>query len=193
MIFPMLLGAGARLGSTAIGAYAAKHAHSMIGDAMRATAGKAKDVLNGIHSPSDATDLNGLINDQTGGLLKDFENLFETSETAAVNQAQRNEAAAVEAWKRSEQSAERAMKRTRELRQTAYQDAVASLKAAGLNPVLAASNGISGSSATAPMASAASSQSGMAEGLKAADILSVLSNYVSSVKSLLSGFVPSFK
>lgn len=163
---------------------------SNIVDAVRSTAGRIGDVLSGIHSPSDAADFNGVIHDQTGGILKDFENLFETSETAAVHQAQRNEAAAVEAWKRSEQSADRAMARTRELRQTAYQDAVASLKAAGLNPVLAASNGISGSSVTAPMAQTSSSQSGMADGLKAADLLALISNYVSSVKSMMTSLIP---
>lgn len=185
MFFPMFLGAAARTA-----ALANKTSISgMIGDAIRSTAGKVGDFLNGIHSPSDASDLNGVIYDQTGGILKDFTNLFETSETAAVNQAQRNEAAAVEAWKRSEQSADRALQRTRELRQTAYQDAVASLKAAGLNPVLAASNGISGSSVTAPMASTSSSQSGMADGLKAADVLALISNYVSSVKSMMTSLI----
>lgn len=71
-----------------------------------------------------------------GGLSQYLSELFETSENAALKQAQRNEEAAVNAWKRSEQSAEAAARRARDLRKTAYQDAVSSLKAAGLNPAL---------------------------------------------------------
>lgn len=182
MIFPALAGLAAGI-----------YGRSLLRDAANATVNKVGDVLDSVHSPSDASDFNELIHNQTGGWLKDFENLFETTETAAVNQAQRNEAAAIEAWKRSEQSAERAAARTRELRKTAYQDAVASLRAAGLNPVLAASGGISGGSVTAPMAQAPAASSNMADGLKAADLLSVLSNYVGSVKSLVSGIIPFVK
>ena len=159
-------------------------------EAGRSIGGAVRGVLDGIHSPSDAADLNGVIKDATGSALSEFENLFETSETAAEKQALRNEQAAINAWQRSELAADRAAARTRELRSTAYQDTVASLKAAGLNPVLAASGGISGGSVTAPMAQAPAASSNMAEGMKAADLLQFLVNYVGSISKLLDAAVP---
>lgn len=120
--------------------------------------------------------------------------LFETAEQAAVDQARRNEEAAVAAWRRSEQAADSALRRARELRQTAYQDAVASLKAAGLNPVLAAGGGISGSAVTAPQANAPSSSSGMAAGINGADLLTSIAAIISSAGNLMKGissFLPS--
>lgn len=113
--------------------------------------------------------------------------LFETAEQAAVEQARRNEEAAVAAWRRSEQAADSALNRARELRQTAYQDAVDSLKAAGLNPVLAASGGISGSAVTAPQANAPSSSSGLAQGINGADLLTAIASIISSAGSLMKG------
>lgn len=119
-----------------------------------------------------------------------FAQLYETEEEAARNQAQRNEEAAYQAYLRSEVAAENAMKRARELRQTQYQDAVFSLKAAGLNPVLAASGGISGSSTTAPQANAPSSSSSAAGGINITDLLTALGSIVSSAGNLLKGLNP---
>lgn len=116
--------------------------------------------------------------------------LFETSENAAKKQAERNELAAVNAWKRSEQAADAALARARALRQTSYQDAVSSLKAAGLNPVLAAHGGISGSAVTAPQANAPASQSGMADGLNAADLLMAIAALLSGAGSLIGSISP---
>lgn len=125
-----------------------------------------------------------------GGLSEYLGELFETSENAAKNQADRNELAAVNAWKRSEQSADAAARRARELRKTAYQDAVSSLKAAGLNPVLAAGGGISGSAVTAPQANAPASSSGMADGLNAADLLSAIAALLGGAGSLIGSISP---
>lgn len=113
--------------------------------------------------------------------------LFNTAEQSAINQAKRNEAAAYAAWQRSEQAADSALRRARELRQTAYQDAVESLKAAGLNPVLAASGGISGSAVTAPQANAPASSSGLAQGINGADLLTAIAAIISSAGNLMKG------
>lgn len=116
--------------------------------------------------------------------------LFETSENAAKKQAERNETAAVNAWLRSERAADAALQRARSLRRTSYQDAVSSLKAAGLNPVLAAHGGISGSAVTAPQANAPASQSGMADGLNAADLLMAIAALLSGAGSLIGSISP---
>lgn len=146
--------------------------------------------LGSVVSPSGAKELDDLFQSVTGSGLDYIRDLFETSEIAAVKQAQRNEEAAINAWKRSEESAQRAAARTRELRSTAYQDAVSSLKAAGLNPVLAASGGISGGSVTAPMAQAPAASSNMAEGLKGADLLNFLVNYIGAASKLIDAILP---
>lgn len=116
-----------------------------------------------------------------------LESLFNTAEQSAINQARRNEDAAYAAWQRSEQAADSALRRARELRQTAYQDAVSSLKAAGLNPVLAASGGISGSAVTAPQANAPASSSGLAQGINGADLLTAIAAIISSAGNLMKG------
>lgn len=116
-----------------------------------------------------------------------IQTLFENSEQAAYKQWERNENSARWAYKRSEAAADAAMNRARELRQTAYQDAVDSLKAAGLNPVLAAGGGISGSAVTAPQGTAPSASSGMASGINGADLLTAIAAIVSSSGNLLKG------
>lgn len=123
-----------------------------------------------------------------------WEEMFQTAETAAINQANRNEEAAYAAYLRSEQAADNAYKRARNLRKSQYLDAVESLKAAGLNPVLAASNGISGSSTTAPQANAPASSSSAASGIDGASLLQAIAAIVSSAGNLMKGissFLPS--
>lgn len=139
-----------------------------------------------VHSAEDAS----LMGDILGPLKEYMGELFETSETAAKNQMERNELLAENAWKRSELAADAAALRARELRQTAYQDAVKSLKAAGLNPVLAAGGGISGSAVTAPQANAPAASSGMADGLNAADLLSAVASLLSGAGNLVKGLNP---
>lgn len=147
--------------------------------------------LNAMNSPSSVSEASSVLNDVLGQDGSSYlGDLFETSEHAAEQQAIRNEAAAIDAWKRSEQAADNAMRRARELRQTAYQDAVQSLKAAGLNPVLAASGGISGSATTAPQANAPSSSSGMADGLNAADLLMSIAAILSGAGNLIGNINP---
>lgn len=147
--------------------------------------------LNAMNSPSSVSEASSVLNDVLGQDGSSYlGDLFETSEHAAEQQAVRNEAAAIDAWKRSEQAADNALRRARELRQTAYQDAVSSLKAAGLNPVLAAGGGISGSAVTAPQANAPSSSSGMADGLNAADLLMSIAAILSGAGSLIGNINP---
>lgn len=123
-----------------------------------------------------------------------LESLFNTAEQSAINQAKRNEDAAYAAWLRSEEAADNALRRARELNQTYYQDTVASLKAAGLNPVLAAGGGIGGHSVTAPQANAPASSSGLAQGINGADLLTSIAAIISSAGNLMKGissFLPS--
>lgn len=120
--------------------------------------------------------------------------IFKTAEQAAVEQARRNEAAAVAAWRRSEEAADNALRRAREYNLNFYKDTVASLKAAGLNPVLAAGGGIGGHSVTAPQANAPASSSGLAEGINGADLLTSIAAIISSAGNLMKGissFLPS--
>lgn len=148
--------------------------------------GSPPEILTTFNSPSVVTEAaEGL-----GDLKQYLSEIFETSENAARLQADRNEVAAVNAWRRSEEAAESAMNRARRLRQTAYQDAVDSLKSAGLNPVLAAGGGISGSAVTAPQANAPASSSSMADGLNAADLLQSIAAMLSGAGSLLGSILP---
>lgn len=139
-------------------------------------------------TPAAVKEADGVVRAEYSDLSDSWWNdLYETAEKAAQNQAERNERSAVAAYERSERAAENAMNRARQLRQTAYQDAVASLKAAGLNPVLAAGGGISGSATTAPQANAPSSSSGMASGLNAADLLTAIASIITSSGNLMKG------
>lgn len=143
-----------------------------------------------VNSPLAVRDVQSIKDSVPGAKFDDvgfWESLFETAEQAAVRQAQRNEEAAVAAYQRSEAAADAALRRARELRQTEKQDVMASLKAAGLNPVLAASGGFSGSAVTAPQATAPSSSSGMASGVNGADLLSSIASIVSSAGNLMKG------
>lgn len=141
-----------------------------------------------LNSPAAVQEADDVVRAEYSDLADSWWNeLFETAEKAALNQAERNERSAVAAYERSELAAENAMNRARQLRQTAYQDAVRSLKAAGLNPVLAAGGGISGSATTAPQANAPSSSSGMASGLNAADLLSAIASIITSSGNLMKG------
>lgn len=113
--------------------------------------------------------------------------LFETSEQAAVSQWQRNENSARWAYARSEAAADRALERARQLRQTYYQDAMQSLKDAGLNPVLAAGGGIGGASTTSIQANAPSASSSMASGINGADLLSAIAAIITASGNLMKG------
>lgn len=151
--------------------------------------------MSSVNTPSAVREADEVVRAEYGDLSDNwFSELFETAENAALKQAERNERSAVAAYERSEQAADNALNRARVLRQTAYQDAVQSLKAAGLNPVLAAGGGISGSSTTAPMANAPASSSGMASGMNAADLLTAVAVLVSGAGNLMKGissFLPS--
>lgn len=96
-----------------------------------------------------------------------------------------NEADAQREFNREE--ADRAVERARELRQTQYQDVVSSLKAAGLNPVLAAGGGIGGSSSAAPMAT-----SSAAQGTRAVDIISSIALLLQALTGGISDIADAF-
>lgn len=146
----------------------------------------ATRVVDNFHSPTDASEAM----DMLGYLGQYFTQLFETEANAAKIQAESNEAAAVNAWKRSELAADAALARARKFRQTSALDNVQALKAAGLNPVLAASGGISGSAVTAPQANAPASTSSKADGLNAADLLTAIAALLGGAGSLIGSINP---
>lgn len=100
-----------------------------------------------------------------------LEGYIESPEAAAERQRDFNEA-----------EADRAMQRARELRKTAASDYVEGLKAAGLNPVLAAGSGFNLSSNVAPQAT-----SSAAQGTRAVDFVSALAALLQGVGGVLSG------
>lgn len=170
---------------------------SFVTDAISSLSNSPVAVQEGVDTVASAikdSALNGT-NESPSALLSDdasdyFKFLFETSEEAARHQAQRNELAAYQAYQRSEEAADNALRRARELRQTQFQDAVSSLKAAGLNPVLAASGGLGGFSTTAPQANAPASSSSAANGINGADLLSAIAQILSASGNLLKGLNP---
>lgn len=143
-------------------------------------------VVDNFHSASDASEAS----DMLGVLGQYFSQLFETEANAAKIQAESNEAAAVNAWKRSELAADAALARARKFRQTSALDNVQALKAAGLNPVLAAGGGFSGSAVTAPQANAPASSSSKADGLNAADLLTAIAALLGGAGSLIGSLSP---
>lgn len=146
---------------------------------------------NGITSPSDVQGYSEFAQNAVGDFSADIpgwlETLFNTSEQSAALQWQRNENSARNAYVRSELAADNALRRARQLRQSYYQDVVNSLKAAGLNPVLAAQNGISGASTTAPQANAPSATSSIASGINGADLLSAIAAIITASGNLMKG------
>ena len=123
-------------------------------------------------SVEDAKEISGALG---GSSLEDFlhwlEGYIESPEAAAERQRDFNEA-----------EAEKAMARARELRKTAASDYVEGLKAAGLNPVLAAGSGFNLSSNIAPQAT-----SSAAQGTRAVDFVSALAALLQGVGGVLSG------
>lgn len=148
-------------------------------------------VLDSITTPSDVQAYTDFAQNAIGDFSADIpgwlETLFNTSEQSAALQWQRNENSARNAYVRSELAADNALRRARQLRQSYYQDVVNSLKAAGLNPVLAAQNGISGASTTAPQANAPSATSSIASGINGADLLSAIAAIISASGNLMKG------
>lgn len=165
------------------GQFIQEQPRTQLATALASGVAHATDAFHSGADASEASEMLGNFGDYLG-------ELFETSETAARNQAIRNEEAAYNAWQRSEKAADAALQRARSLRSTAYQDAVSSLKAAGLNPVLAAGGGISGSAVTAPQANAPAASSGMADGLNAADLLLAIASLLSGAGSLIGSINP---
>lgn len=85
------------------------------------------------------------------------------------------------------EEADLAVERARELRRTQYIDAVQGLRAAGLNPVLAAGGGIGSSSSVAPMAT-----SSAAQGTRAVDVISSLALLLQSITGGISSIADAF-
>lgn len=83
--------------------------------------------------------------------------------------------------------ADLAVERARELRRTQYLDAVEGLRAAGLNPVLAAGGGIGSSSSVAPMAT-----SSAAQGTRAVDMISSLALLLQTLTGGISDIADAF-
>lgn len=143
-------------------------------------------IKSAFHSPEDTSEAAAFL----GNAASYLGELMETEQNAAKIQAESNEEAAVNAWRRSELAADAAARRARELRRTSYQDAVASLRAAGLNPVLAAGAGISGSAVTAPQANAPASSASKADAINGADLLTAIASLLSGAGSLIKGLNP---
>lgn len=114
-------------------------------------------------------------------------NLFQSDADAALDQAMTNEMLSENAWKRSEQSAEAAQQRAYQYLENYHSHLMKGLKDAGLNPVLAASSGIGGVSASAPQGTSQAATSSKAEGLNAATLLRAIAAILSGAGSLLTG------
>lgn len=141
--------------------------------------------LNGLTGANSATQTN-IIEAQ-----KDRE--YQTAERIAAQEY--NTAEAVSAWERNELSAQRARDFELESDSTLYQRRMADMKAAGINPMLAATSGIpagtlSGQAATSSAASV-SPQSGSrasASGNSAAVVAAIIAALGKTISSAISNF-----
>lgn len=139
----------------------ASEAKDAVSDSLGPVADVVSDLSQSISSIADMKDLDSAL----AGVLKGQSSSELVNAIMQYFSSPGNEAEAQREFNREE--ADRAVERARELRQTQYQDAVSSLKAAGLNPVLAAGGGIGGSSSATPMAT-----SSAAQGTRAVDVIS---------------------
>lgn len=149
---------------------------SKLGNFFAKASGFHDDARNGSFEWSDLLNPAATFNALFGGNTGNEESVNQLQLEEAERNRQFQQHSADLAWERSKESTQSAYNFQREMRQTAYQDTMADMKAAGLNPILAAQLGPTSTSSvqTAQSFAASGGQANLSDKNTEAELLQSL-------------------